>query len=579
MDTIQRLSQIKVFEVMGDEDRARWALKFRREPYMRGEVVVRENDRPTAFYIVDQGELRACVRAADQTAPRAYYYPGDFFGDTGLLTGEPGNATVDVLTEAELLVLDKLDFDQLLEEFPDIRDGLRRLGRQREAAGRTRFSWERPDEVTLFFSTKHWISLLRVLPLSLILGIAGLGLTNIYLRTDLGGFPAAVLMVSAGTSLALTVWLSIYRFFDWRNDHYIVTNLRVLHVERVLLLQESRDEAPIERVQDVQVRQEGFFSNVLNFGDAIIQTAAATENIIFSDVPRPEYVRDALFAPLEHARIQERAEVRESIRQELGRRLNIPVASFEEQADSEIRDGLESPALEKAQENEKATFDVLGWLRRVWQWLRSRSTFETWIVSDDGNTITWRKNGWLLLRESLLPGFAATVVIFLFLWLLSKGIGLPLLPLLLLLVLLSIFGWWFYKYWDWQNDIYQISGSRLIDLKKRPLFLEEFRRETTLDRVENIGLSIPGPIAQLLNYGTVVIETAGETGAFEFEYVHDPRGVHAEIFDRRERFNRQQIEAEKGTRHAEMAEWFEIYEELKNAGHDGDAKRGNEEWG
>jgi hypothetical protein len=163
--------------------------------------------------------------------------------------------------------------------------------------------------------------------------------------------------------------------------------------------------------------------------------------------------------------------------------------------------------------------------------------------------------------------------------LLSKGIGVPLLPLLLLLILLMIFGWWFYKYWDWQNDIYQISGSRLIDLKKRPLFLEEFRRETTLDRVENIGLSIPGPIAQLLNYGTVVIETAGETGAFEFEYVHDPRGVHAEIFNRRERFNQQQIEAEKGTRHAEMAEWFEIYEELKNAGYGVEAKRSNEEWG
>jgi len=66
-----------------------------------------------------------------------------------------------------------------------------------------------------------------------------------------------------------------------------------------------------------------------------------------------------------------------------------------------------------------------------------------------------------------------------------------------------------------------------------------------------------------LNYGTVVIETAGEIGAFKFEYVHDPRRVQEEIFSRMERFRRQQREAEMLGRHGEMAEWFEIYDELR----------------
>jgi uncharacterized membrane protein YdbT with pleckstrin-like domain len=159
--------------------------------------------------------------------------------------------------------------------------------------------------------------------------------------------------------------------------------------------------------------------------------------------------------------------------------------------------------------------------------------------------------------------FVGLVVTLLIIWSLVQGIGFPLMPLGLLLLFLVVFGWWFYVYWDWQNDIYQISGNRLIDLKKRPLFLAEDRRETTLDRVENVGVSIPGPIAQILNYGTVLIETAGETGAFKFEYVHNPRGVQEEIFDRRERLARQRQEGEMHRRHGEMAEWFEIYEELK----------------
>lgn len=565
MDVVQRLSQMRLFDVMSDEDRARWAARFRREQYPRGETVIRQGDRATAFYVVDEGELRACIRAAGKESPRAYFYPGDYFGETGLLTGEPRNATIDVLTDAELFVLDKLYFDQVLGDFPEIREELRALGSQREEAGRTRFPWQQPDEVTVFFSTKHWVALARALRLTLLSGILSLVTTAVYTGAELADLPAAILMVAAGTLLALTVFSFVYHVFDWRNDHYVITNVRVLHVERVLLLRESRDEAPIGRVQDVQVKQEGLLANVLNFGDVFIQTAAATERIVFADVSHPAYVRDALFAPVQYAHTRERAEVRESIRQELGQRLNIPVPSLEDQ------DGLEkgqeplSPAGEEVEAREEGALGSLGWLLLGWRWLQERFAFDTWIVSDGGETITWRKNGWLLFRVSVPPASAALLFAALFLWVVSRGVGFPLFPLFLLLLLLSSSGWWFYIYWDWQNDIYQVSGNRLIDLKKRPLFLEEFRRETTLDRVENIGLSIPGPIARLLNYGTVVIETAGETGGFEFRSVHDPRGVQAEIFNRRERHQRQQSEAEMLRRHSEMAEWFEIYEELKRS--------------
>jgi uncharacterized membrane protein YdbT with pleckstrin-like domain len=417
----------------------------------------------------------------------------------------------------------------------------------------------------VFFSTKHWIALWRALRLTFLMGILGLFSSAVYLssvRTELPTLVSFILMVAAGSLLGLTLFFLIYHFLDWRNDHYIITNLRVLHVERVLLLREDRDEAPIERVQDVQVKQEGMLANILSFGDVIIQTAAATEKIVFANVFHPESVRDALFAPMQHTRTQAKAEVRESIRQELGRRLKIPVTPLEDQVETGREAKPVSPT-EKRPGDAAGAFDLLSLLRRGGQWLRDLFTFETWIVSDGGNTITWRKNGWLLFGMSMPPLFAALFVTGLALLFLAKGIGPPVISLFLLFLVVPIFGWWFYVYWDWQNDIYQISGNRLIDLKRRPLFLQELRRETTLDKVENIGLSVPGPIAQLLNYGTVVIETAGETGAFKFEYVHDPRRVQEEIFNRMENFKRQQREAELRSRHAEVAEWFEIYEELK----------------
>ncbi len=563
VDALQRLNQMKMFDLMSDEERARWAERFRRQRYRAEEVVIQQGDRPTAFYIVDQGELYVHARVGGEEIPRAYLYSGDHFGEDGLLTGQPRNATVDVLLEAELLVLDRVDFDQLMEEYPAIRERLFALSRQREEAGRMRFDWQKADEVTIFFSNKHWMALVGALRLPIFLAVLGLVATFIYVSTALGNLPALFLMVGAGTSLAFSVLLFVYCVVDWRNDDYIITNRRVLHIERVLLLRESRDEAPIERVQDVLAKQEGVFANLLDFGDVIIQTAAATERIIFADVPQPKFVRDAIFAPMQVARTQERAEMRESIRQQLGQRLNISVPALGDRAESAQGEDLVSPAEERVGEVAEADFFALEGLSSAWRRLRGSFTFETRILSDGGETVTWRKTGWVLTKVSLTPGLAGLCIIVLFVWSVSQGVGLPTFPLALLAALMFIFGWWFYVYWDWQNDIYQISGDRLIDLKKRPLFLAEIRRETTLDRVENISLSIPGPVAQLLDYGTVVIETAGETGAFEFVYVKDPRSVQEEIFSRRERATRQRREAEKRQRQAELAEWFGVYEELK----------------
>ena len=562
-DILKRLSQMELFDEVPDEDLARWAAKFRRERYRRGTIVVRQDDPPTAFYIVDQGELRARVQTEGENILRAYFYPGDFLGETGLLTGQPRNVTIDVLTDAVLLVLDRLDFDQLIEEHADIREQLQAFAWQREQMGRTRFPWQNPDEVTIFFSTKHWAALWSMQRTPFILGVLGLLATMGYLWLGLSNTLAVVLMVSAGILWALSVFMIVYNFFDWRNDHYIITNRRVLHVERVLMTQEERDEAPLERVQDVQVFQDGIFAKLLGFGDVVIQTAAATQKVVFATVPNPEYVREALFAPRLHARTREKAEVRESIRQELGQRLNITVPSLANQPRSISGDPLDTETEGSSSEEPEAAFGLVTWLGQGWRSLRGIFTFETRIVSDEGNTITWRKNRWVLVRMSLLP-VLMSALIFLFLGFSAReGVGTPLLPLLLAALLMLGLGWWFYVYWDWQNDIYQVSGNRLIDLKKRPLFLEESRRETTLNRIENIGLSIPGVLAQLFNYGTVIIETAGETGAFEFEYVHDPRSVQDEIFNLRERYGQRLRQAEIETRHAEFAEWFEIYEELK----------------
>ena len=385
-DVLSRLSQMELFDVVPSEELARWATRFRRERHRRGTIVVRQADAPSAFYIVDQGELRAIAQAEGKDLPRAYFYPGDFFGETGLLTGQLRNATIDVLTDVVVFVLDRLDFDQLLEEYPEIREHLLAVSWQREQMGRTRFSWQHPDEVTIFFSTKHWAALWTAQRAPVFLGILGLLATVGYLWLALSDTLAAVLMVSAGTLWALSVFMLVYNFFDWRNDHYIITNRRVLHVERVLLTQEQRDEAPLERVQDVQVFQDGILANLLEFGDVVIQTAAATQKVVFAMVPNPESVREALFAPLQQARTREKAEVRESIRQELGQRLSIAVPSLGDQTGTVPDGALDAEREAEISVQPPEALGLADWLGGVWRSLRGVFAFETRIVSDGGNT-------------------------------------------------------------------------------------------------------------------------------------------------------------------------------------------------
>ena len=46
---------------------------------------------------------------------------GDFFGEISLMTGRPRTASIKVLQAAELLRLAKNDFDQIIENHPEIK--------------------------------------------------------------------------------------------------------------------------------------------------------------------------------------------------------------------------------------------------------------------------------------------------------------------------------------------------------------------------------------------------------------------------------------------------------------------------
>jgi CRP/FNR family transcriptional regulator, cyclic AMP receptor protein len=98
-----------------------------------GRPLCREGESGQEFFVLEDGTVTVTVGGKEVATLGA----GDFFGELALLDGGPRTATVTASTEVKVLVLDRREFQALLEEDPIVAVRLlpaigARLRRQRE---------------------------------------------------------------------------------------------------------------------------------------------------------------------------------------------------------------------------------------------------------------------------------------------------------------------------------------------------------------------------------------------------------------------------------------------------------------
>lgn len=93
--------------------------------YGPSDYLVREGEDGDAFYIVKTGT--ALVERGPESAVVNRLYPGDFFGELALLTGEPRKASIRASEEVTVFRLSKSDFDELIQRYPVILESIRRI--------------------------------------------------------------------------------------------------------------------------------------------------------------------------------------------------------------------------------------------------------------------------------------------------------------------------------------------------------------------------------------------------------------------------------------------------------------------
>jgi CRP-like cAMP-binding protein len=106
---------VNIFAGLSDEELEQIGEYITERELPKGAVLYEQGEPGDALYIVRAGRLKATVTdASGRERVLAIYGNGDFFGELALVSAQPRTATVTAVTDSNLLVLRREDFEKFL---------------------------------------------------------------------------------------------------------------------------------------------------------------------------------------------------------------------------------------------------------------------------------------------------------------------------------------------------------------------------------------------------------------------------------------------------------------------------------
>jgi cAMP-dependent protein kinase regulator len=127
---MNRLHDLPIFRSLPPADLDLLAEQARFRSCAAGEVIIREEDPSTEFFIVDSGR----VRVTQDGSERRTLGPGEFFGEIALLFDVPRTASVIAMEECRVLALPGDIFRRIVARRDGFRSALANVGEERLAS-------------------------------------------------------------------------------------------------------------------------------------------------------------------------------------------------------------------------------------------------------------------------------------------------------------------------------------------------------------------------------------------------------------------------------------------------------------
>jgi hypothetical protein len=535
---MQFLQTVPLFGQLRDEELRVIANLAQRETIGVGRDIYRQSDDDKTLYIVYAGNVRLIhIDPAGTPNDVGTVGPRKMLGESALLLAEPHDVTALALTDVVTLVFKRETFMPLREQQPRLWSHLAISASVADRLNAPQFGWQAEDEAVVLFTRQHWWGLIRSMfffLLGLLAVVAFVLLTQQSLPNLLGLAVLIGFLILAG--------IITYLVIDWRNDYWVITNRRIVHVDEIIFIRKKRDETPLPAITQVQFERHGMAAMIFDFGDLEVETFTGT--IGMRDIPSPMHLRQEIQDEVEKVRSRERAAGRKGIRDDLEKRIIAKEAVVEVAPPEPEEEKIPRPAIS------------IGVIRY----------FFPQLVSRQGDVIIWRKH-WIVLWRTILWSTLALVIALLafFNW----YSGAPPLGTILNdgawwiwpLILGGVGAWWWWIFEDWRNDEYILTGNRVIEINRTPFLLNEKRRESPLSDFQSTELKVVGPWQKLFRYGTLIIKLPG--AQVEFKDIKDPAGAQTEINKRLSEFNARKAEKEEQTRRNELTDWFAAYDEIR----------------
>ncbi len=91
--------------------------------------------------------------------------------------------------------------------------------------------------------------------------------------------------------------------------------------------------------------------------------------------------------------------------------------------------------------------------------------------------------------------------------------------------------------WIWRRNRVVITNKHIVDVDQLGLFNRKVST-LTLQRIQDVSANVKGPLQTIFQYGTVIVQTAGERENFSFDYIKSPYKVEQYILDIHQKYGR-----------------------------------------
>jgi CRP-like cAMP-binding protein len=544
------LNRIHIFSGIREDELAGIAVNLQEMSLPANTTIFKRSDKPDGFYLIYKGKTKVSrpnEKGEEETL--AILTAGDYFGEEALFENRNRSATLTTEEDSLLFFLSKPQFDELIQKYEKLSPNFIVAISSHKLARANRFKWLGANEVIYFMARRHIIRLYQKLVYPVLLLLFPILLF-------IWGFISGAIspMAVAGIVLLGIIGWIIWLVIDWGNDYYIVTNQRVILLEKVIGVYDSRQEAPLATILSVGVETD-FLGRQFNFGSVNVRTFVG--NIKFEYVSYAEQAADMVREYWERTKSKSTQAQKDAMKNAIRAKIGMPVIKTPEEP--------LAPIFETG--NKEA--------QRKLVWTAFSNMFK--LRQEDGSTIIYHKHWFVLIQQAWKPLLA---FIFLLVLLTIQLIRLAQDPLnailervetggfrtdtIIVTILFFMFLdllWAGYEYWDWSNDIFMVTSDEIMDLDRKPLGTEE-RRTAQIENILSTEYKRVGLMGNLFNFGTVFITVGGTK--LSFQDVLDPAGVMSDINRRRMVRMAKKSEEAANIDRERMATWVAAYHQNRD---------------